>query len=427
MSDNNFNSWSKEERTAWNQAIEGFEANAGLSMLVNKYSIGTDAEAERGDDVIWRKVKSPIKPIRRVVGDAITPKKYHQLFVPTVVDQQWYIPLKMTALELRDATNESTLYDSSVVGLNSVIETSVADTLSRYGTIAVTASGAAGDYDDVSKAKIALDEIGVPKENRHIAFNSRDYGGIAKDLTAATRDMGNSKFDNAYKKGEVPKEIAGFMAHTVDSLGTVSAAAGGVTNMDTRKAAGNYYVPKVDDIAAGGYRGKVDNRWQVVTVDNTAGVAEGDSFSVAGVTRYHMVHKRSVGQPMTHRVERILSATTMLITPPIISNQGGSEIEEQEQNCVVVESASAALTWINANATQHNVFWHQSAIELLPSNYVVTDGAGVQYLQHKLKSGLTLLMSKKSENNLTTEYTFDIRYGVALLNPMMAGVLWFNQ
>ena len=198
--------------------------------------------------------------------------------------------------------------------------------------------------------------------------------------------------------------------------------------MDTQAAAGNYYVPVATRVSATGERGNVDNRYQTVTVSSTTSVAAGDCLTFDGIEAMHHINKESTGQLKTFRVISVPSATTLVISPPIISNQGGSDAEEQYQNCVVTEDATADITFLNADASGYNVFWRKPAIELLPGRYAVPSGQGAAVMRASTDNGIEVVMTKKFDTaTFKTLYTFDARYGVVMTAPEQCGVLLFNQ
>ena len=81
----------------------------------------------------------------------------------------------------------------------------------------------------------------------------------------------------------------------------------------------------------------------------TAGeILAGDAFTIGNVEAVHHITKQSTGQLKTFRVVAVPSGTTLVITPAIVSNQGGSDAEAQYQNCVVTaQSGTASITWLN--------------------------------------------------------------------------------
>jgi hypothetical protein len=126
----------------------------------------------------------------------------------------------------------------------------------------------------------------------------------------------------------------------------------------------------------------VDNRFQTVTVSSTTGVVAGDAFTIAGVFAVHHITKQSTGQLKTFRVVSVTNGTTMVITPPIISAQGGTDAELQYQNCIVTPNATAsAMTRLNLDTAPINCFWQKDALEILPGRYAVPSDAGVAVMR----------------------------------------------
>lgn len=420
------NAFSKEERIAFESILEGFNDALVMSRNINIY--GTDGSLmERARDTIWRPQPYIGVTQDRVVGSATTARTNTQLSVPSTLGYKKNDTWTMDALELRDALQEGRLGDASKQRLASDINNAVLSVATLQGTVVSAVTGAAGQYDDVATCDTLFNEIGVDSDARYMALNSRDYNGLAGDLAASTRSFGNAKSDNAYERSRVGM-VAGFETFKLDSGRRIAAAAGGATNMDTQAAALNYYVPVATRTASTGETTNVDNRYQTVTVDNTAGIVAGDAFTIAGVTACHLINKTDTGQAKTYRVIEVVTGTTMVISPPIISNQGGSDAEEQYQNCIVTASASAALNWLNDNATGYNPFWRKPAIELLPGRYAVPGDEGVAVMRASTDQGIEVVMGKKFDNQtFVSTYTLDVLFGVVMTAPEQCGILLFNQ
>jgi len=310
--------------------------------------------------------------------------------------------------------------------LASRINTDVLTVATMQGTLVVAVSGAAGQYDDVALCDSLMNEQGVRQDQRYLMFNSRDYNGMASDLAARQTMTGLP--EGAYRDSYVGR-VSSFETFKLDSGRRIAAAGGGATNIDTQASASNYYVPlSTRTDATYGNTGNVDNRYQTVTVDNTVGVVAGDAFTIGGVNAIHHINKTDTGQAKTFRVISVPTGTTMVISPPIISNQGGSDVEEAYQNCVVTPSGSAALNWLNDNATGYNVFWRKPAIELLPGRYAVPTGQGAAVRTMTTDNGIEIVATKRFDpDTFKTKFTFDARYGVVMTDPEQCGVLLFNQ
>jgi len=235
------------------------------------------------------------------------------------------------------------------------------------------------------------------------------------------------KVSKAYDSSYVGP-VAGFSTFKLDYARALALAAGGAITINTLVAGANFYAPQARQVAGTGEGSNVDNRTQVVTVSATANVKEGDAFTIANCWAVHQITKQSTGQLKTFRVVRIVTGTTMEITPPITSNQGGTESEEQYQNCVFTATANnAAITWLNTATAATNPFWQKGAIEIIPGRYAVPD-AGVAIMRGTTDQGIEVVMQKQYDiNTMVTKYRLDTLFGVANKAPEMSGIMMFSQ
>jgi hypothetical protein len=418
------NEFNKEERVAFEDVVQGFEDALVMSKNVNIY--GTNGQLmERTNDVIWRPQPYISVGQDRIVGSAVSAKDKTQLSVPATIGYQPNDTFDLDALELRDAVQEGRLGEASKNYLASRINTDVLTVANLQSTLVVDIATAAGDYDDIALCDSLMNEQGVPQDMRYMALNSRDYNGMAGDLAARQTMTGLP--EGAYKRSYIG-QVAEFQTFKLDSGRRIAATSPTVT-MDTQAGAGNYYVPVATRTAATGERSNVDNRYQQITVNTTAGVAAGDAFTVDGLEAMHHINKTGTGRPKTYRVISVDSGTAMTISPPIISNQGGSDAEEQYQNVEVTStSGTASLTFLNTDATGYNVFWRKPAIELLPGRYAVPTGEGAAVLRASTDNGIEVVMTKRFDpDTFKSRFTFDCRYGLVMTAPEQCGILLFGQ
>jgi hypothetical protein len=349
-----------------------------------------------------------------------------QLSVPSTIGFSKTVPWTMTTLDLRDALQEGRLGESAKQKLASDINVAIMNTAAAQGTLVVPVSTAAGDYDDVALCDSIMNEQGVPDYDRFLGLSSRDYNGLAGNLSQASRSFGNAKSDKAYERSFVGM-VAGFDTYKFDYANRIAAAAGGVTTIDTRNAAGNYLVPQATSTSVGGQI-NVDNRYQTVTVSNTVGVAVGDAFTIDGVVAVHHITKQSTGQLKTFRVISITNGTQMVISPGIISNQVASDASAQYKNCIVTPAAAANINWLNTAASNINVFWQRDSLEILPGRYAVPSDAGTAVMRATTDQGVELVMQKFYDiDSMTIKYRLDTLFGVVNKQPEMSGILLFNQ
>ena len=418
------NSFSKEERNAFEDLLAGFQDALVLSRNVSIYN--TDQTMmERTNNVIWR----PMPYIAvSYNGTDMTGNfdDYTQLSVPSTIGYQKSVPWIMSATELRDALQEGRLGDAAKQKLASDINVAVLTVAGQQGTLAIKRSAATG-FDDVALVEAVMNETGVPMDSRYLALSTRDYNGMASDLAKNTRSFGNDISDSALRRAFVG-QVASFETYKLDYAQRKAAAAGAGIQINTTAAGGNYYTPKATSTSATGETSNVDNRFQTVTVNSTTSIAVGDSFTIANVNAVHMITKEDTGQPKTFRVIAVPSATTLVISPPLIPAQAGVDSTAQYQNCRITStSATAAITFLNTTASYLNCFWHKDAIELLPGRYAVPTDAGAAVMRASTDQGIELVMTKQYDiNNMKTKYRLDCLFGVVCKQPEMAGVLMFN-
>ena len=421
------NAFSKEERVAFEDLLEGFQDALVLSRNVAVYN--TDQQMmERTNNVIWRPqpyiaVSYPGTDMSANFDD------YTQLAVPATIGFNRSVPWVMTATELRDSLQEGRLGDAAKQKLASDINVAVMNVAALQGTVFVKRTSPASGFDDVAEIEARFNEEGIPSEDRYLALSTRDYNGMASDLAKNTRSFGNDISDSALRRAYVGR-LASFETYKLDYAVRKTAAAGGAgLTTSTLTAAAQYWVPRATQVATTGETANVDNRYQTLTVSSTTSVAAGDSFTIANCFAVHHITKQSTGVLKTFRVISVPSSTTLVISPPVISNQGGSDAEAQNQNCTITtQSATAAIVFLNTVAGNMNPFWHKDSIEILPGRYAVPTDAGAAVMRAATDQGIELVMTKQYDiNTMKTKYRLDTLYGVVNKQPEMSGIVMFAQ
>ena len=426
------NSFSKEERVAFEDLLEGFQDALVLSRNVSVYN--TDQTMmERTNNVIWRPQPYIAQSINSTPGTPIPGYQgMTQLAVPSTLGFSKTVPWEMTSLELRDALQEGRLGESAKQKLASDINVAIMNAAAGLGSLVVPIGAAAGDYDDVALCDAIMNEQGVPDYDRFMALSSRDYNGLAGNLVGTARSFGNQKSDKAYERSFVGT-VAGFDTYKMDYANRqLAAAGGGAITIDT-DAAGSQanYTPQATSTLVGGQI-NVDNRFQTVTVSSSVNVAVGDSFTIDGVFAVHHITKQSTGQLKTFRVVSVpAGGVSLVITPPIIGAQGVAPTDAQLQYKnvdVATPSDTAAITFLNVNTAQVNVFWQRDSLEILPGRYAVPADAGVAVMRASTDQGVELVLQKFYDiDSMTIKYRMDTLFGVVNKNPEMSGILLFNQ
>lgn len=419
------NAFSKEERVAFEDLLQGFQDQLVMSKLVNKFQMN-GVEAERANNTIWRPMPY-IASSYDGMDQTSNFKDQTQLSVPATIGFKKSSPFILDAQELRDQLQEGRLGDAAKQKLASDINVAVTNVAAQQGTLVVKKVGAATGYDDIALADAIMNEQGVMMNDRRVALSSRDYNAMAGNL--AQRQTVAGKVQTAYERAYVG-EVAGFDTYKLDYAGRQLVAAGVTV---TVTGANQFYTPKATSTASTGEVSNVDNRYQTIGVTVTSGTIKvGDCFTIAGVNSVHQITKADTGQLKTFRVTGIVTGAggtgTIQISPPIISGQGATQAEVQYKNVTATPAAGAAITWLNTATASVNPFWHRDAIELIPARYAVPTDAGAAVMRATTDNGIEIVMQKQYDiNTMRTKYRLDTMFGVAMVNPEMAGILLFNQ
>jgi hypothetical protein len=419
------NAFNKEEVVAFEDVLEKFEDQLVLSQNVSKYN--TDqVTMERANDTIWR----PQPYIAQSHDGTDATGNFDdatQLAVPARIGYSKHSTAILSATELRDLMQEGRLGEAAAQKLASDVNLSVMNVAALQGTLFVKRSAAASGFDDLAEAEAMMNEQGVAGNDRKIALSTRDYNGMASNL--AGRQTMQGKPVTAYEKAFVG-HLANFDTFKLDYATRQAAAAGGAgLTINTLVAGANYYTPVATSVSATGEEGNVDNRYQTITVSSTTNVLPGDAFTVATLNAVHHISKGDTGRLKTFRVISVPSATTLVISPPMITAQGGTDAELQYQNCVINTAASnSAIVFLNTVAAAVNPFWHKDAIEILPGRYAIPSDAGSAVMRSTIANGLEVVMQKFYDiDTMKTKFRWDVRWGVCMKQPEMSGIMMFAQ
>ena len=427
------NAFSKEERVAFENLLEGFQDALVLSRNVSVYN--TDQTMmERARDTIWRPMPYIAQSISSTPGTPISGyQNMTQLSVPATLGYSQTVPWTMTTLELRDALQEGRLGESAKQKLASDINVAIMNVAAAQGTLVVPTSASNGSYDDVALCDSIMNEQGVPNYDRFLGLSSRDYNGLAGNIAgaaaAATRSFGGNKSNTAFERSYVGP-VAGFETYKFDYANRIAAAGGVGITIDTTDATIVDYVPQATSTSVGGQI-NVDNRYQTVTLSSVVGVNVGDAFTIDGVEAVHHITKGSTGEPKTFRVIALAGGNDVVISPPIISasSLAPTDAELQYKNVELVSTnAAAPVSFLNVNAANINVFWQKDALEILPGRYAVPSDAGAAIMRASTDQGIELVMQKFYDiDSMTIKYRLDTLFGVVNKQPEMSGILLFGQ
>lgn len=434
------NAFSKEEKVAFEQLLEGFNDALVMSRNVSVYNYNqTDAArttifppgVSPNFGTVWRPQPYIMTSVTSTPGTPITITDKTQLTVPASITNLKTVAWGMNSVELRDALQEGRLAAGANQKLASDINVAVMQTATSLGSLVVTTGTPAGSFDDIALCDTLMNETGVPGDMRYLSLSSRSYNGLAGNVVGTTRSFGaNNRSDKAFERAYVGM-VSSFETYKQDYAlrQTGNTQIPGAATIATNGAQANF-VPQATTVSVAGTM-NVDNRFQTVAVNNGALFNVGDAFTIEGIQAVHLITKQPTGQPKTFRVVSKPGGNNIVITPPIISaDNAPTEAELQYKNCerAGVGLAAAQITFLNTTTADINCFWHKSAIELLPGRLAIPENAGVAVMRASTDQGIEVVMQKQF-NLLSslTEYRVDVLFGTALLNPEMAGILLFDQ
>jgi hypothetical protein len=425
------NAFSKEEKVAFDQVLEGFNDEVVATKMAKVYK--TDQTTmERTGDIIWR--PQPYIMTSYDGNDmSANFKDVTQLSVPASIDSQKTVPFSLTARQLRDQLQEGRLGEGARQKLASDINVSLTAVAATYGSLFIKRTVAATGFDDIALADAAFTEQGIPLDGRVMGLSPRDYNNMASNL-GKPQTSGLQKTATAYEKAYLGP-VSGFDTYKLNYANRLAAAVpgAGVTIENTQPL---NYVPVAATQTAGRGWLNVDNRFQTIgiTVGAAGALKVGDSFTLAGVNAVHHITKQDTGQLKTFRIVEIVTgggtagAGTVKITPPIIINDGSNPSTAQYQNVTAAPADGATMTFLNTAAAYVNVFWQGDAMEILPGRLAPAPESGLAVMRGTTDDGIELVMTRQGEiNDLGTKYRFDALFGCNCLNPEMAGVILFSQ
>ena len=419
------NNFPKEIRVLFDEMTMGFEDQLAITKHVRIHK--TDPKKmERSSDVEWISVPHIATDVDGTPGTDTSASfvAKTRLAVPVSLNRSRMVAYRFNDKELRDAIQEDQMRESAAQKLASVINVGILSKIADEGSNVVAQSGAPVGYVDGAKASASLTRKGVPMFDRCLGLNPDDAIEMSADIANRQRLVQGEMTGKAYEDSYLGK-VARFDVFEMDYGTRLPAAAGAGDTIDTTSGAADY-VPLARDVNDL----PVDNRTQQITVSNTTGVVAGDCFTIAGCEEVHLITKVPTGHLQTFRVRSVDSGTTMTISPPIIAaSNSPTEAEKDYKNCEFTStSATAAITYINTTLTTTNVFWQKDSIKLVPGIYGNPMADTDNILKYTLKNGIQVVV-ERIRNGYTkeTDFRVDVYFDIVNLNPLMNGILLFNQ
>lgn len=417
------NDFSIAEERFFEGVHEFFESEPSVVQKTNLYT-EDGTRAARGNYTFWR----PQQQISRVVTGLDISGSYAdvtELMYPATITTADIknVPFTLDAVELNDEFRLKQKTRSVAGALLGSLDTAVADTVAKEGSLCVRVVGDADTYLKLAEAEAVIGEAGIPlSTDRCMALGHRNWYKVAGDLAGSNGQFSPRTGDAAYTGSSVPP-IAGFDTFRAQYLPTLTAQAQAITVT----GGGQKHVPVSNNATSDLLQ---DNRRMTLTVSSTTGILAGAAFTLASVNRLEAIRKTDTGQLQTFRVVSITDATNMVITPAIIVDGGGTDAEDTYANCSASPAGASAVTFLNDDANTVPVpFWCKDALEIIhaPLNTSGLEGS-VAVMNSTTEKGLSLYMFRQGAiDDLSAKYRFSIWAKGTLNCPEAAGVVLDGQ
>lgn len=262
------------------------------------------------------------------------------------------------------------------------IETSLLRTAAEMGSLVVhdpdqisTKAGGAWDFMAAANEMIFARELNRDSGLSYV-FNPSDYRRAGYDLVG--RDIYGRLTADAYKSGNIQKQIAGF-DDVFQSAKLPTLHSSMATGLIVSGAQSFKPVAWIED--PDGNRENVDNRFAQIKLSGTGGLKRGDKISFSGVKFLSQMAKNVLTYDATFSVVRVLDNSTIEITPkPIaLDDSNLTPTERAYANVNTGLASGIAVNIINVKDAAVNLFFPDDAIRIVTQPIPVN---------HKLFAGM---------------------------------------
>jgi hypothetical protein len=370
-------------------------------------------------------------PYVSTTTDGLTLSNFNEitaLAVPHRVSTYANVNFKLTNSDTLDGAELSRKMRSAMQAIDNRINRACANAVANQGSQFVSSTTALSGFQNVADIETLLIEQDVSQiTDKTLMLNAGDYNRMAADLQVASRSINNGSIsETAYEKARIAM-IAGMdtfkTSFTPTKVGAVLAS--------TTVTGAQSYIPVGSTIDAQGDPTNVDNRAMNLVVGSTTGVVPGDKFTIALVNAVSMQNKNDTGNLRTFTVKAVVDGTNMTISPPIIPvtaspTTTATQAQADWANCSVVAGAGAALTFINYDTAQSNLFWENDALSINVAPVVGSENdlGGMILMNATTDLGLNVVVAKQGAiADLSTEWRVTTFFGVTVRDPLKCGML----
>lgn len=412
----------KEVRVMFDKVIEQYEEQTQMAELVGHYSM-TGANAQNSNNVEWRQVEqqAPEQEGWEFV-DADFGNVIEQSF-PTTLGVPKNDLFQLRADDFRDRSFMDRRARAAASRLSSGLNKRIATKVGDTGSICYRTSTAG--YDFVKTGSTIMSERQLRTDAGTSFFlNDRVAQRISSDL--ANRTAMGAMSEEAYKKGMIARQTAGFDVYESSFLPVITGAAS-----PTAAVATTVSQAPVTSQTLGGIVLPVDYRLSDSITLGTGDGAEfsvGDRISFAGVNSVGLADKTDTGQEMTFVIREITGDTIKVYPRPIaVTDASLSDAQAAYANIATQITSGTAVTRINIDASASaNIFWVNDSIEIVDGDAPLEflgQKDGMDVMSSTIAGGTKLyMMYQGSINNATLKCRLFTWYDVVNVDPQRNGV-----
>lgn len=412
---------------AIDEVIDTISAITPMAQKAKKYTPPA-ASMQRSSNTIWMPVEqeAPTQEGWDLTGDATGILELNVAVNMGEPDNDFF---QLRADDVRDETAYRRRINAAARKLANNVELKVANMAADMGSLVITSPDAidattAGGWKFVAEAE----ELMFSRElNRGMGvsyfFNPQDYLRAGYDL--AKRDIFGRIPEDAYRNGDIQRQVAGFddVLRSPKLPVLAASAATGITVSGAQS-----FKPVAWQLDNDGNKVNVDNRFATVTLSATTGLKRGDKISFAGVKFLGQMAKNVLAQDATFSVVRVVDGTHVEITPkPVALNDASLSPEQRAYaNVNTTLADTMAVNILNTTDARTNVFWADDAIRIvsqpIPANHELF--AGMKTTSFSIPDvGLNGIFATQGDiSTLSGLCRIALWYGVNATRPEAIGV-----
>lgn len=351
---------------------------------------------QRSNNTYWKPIQ---QQVRDVSGWDVSSEwgGVEELSISGALDVPNNVPFQLRSDDFRDETSIRRRIRAAATRLGGSIEQDGIAKAASHGAFAVTDSNAIGStsfsvWDALAKSDSKMFDLEYSRDAGNCVYlNTTDYLAGGKDLNNSTANYQGNLPTDAYKSGELQRQVAGIgsvMKHNKLPVITAQATAVTVNGNQT-------FAPIASQLSASGSNENFDNRFANLVVSTSVGVNIGDKFTVPGMFAISRDGKIESLDLMTFTVASIPDATHLNISPrPYAWDErpaadGGSGVLTRDQsayaNVNTAFNTGDVVTWLNTTTGKANVIMTKDSMVLtsspIPTSHDMFSGMKVEQFE----------------------------------------------